>query len=134
FADIDGGRGSDTLRLEGAGMTLNLATLLPARIHSIERIDLTGSGDNTLVLDELAFFDLTEQRGAGIPAGAVLGNTGDVVQIDTSGSETWTLVGSAARDEAIYNRYQRDADGAGSIAPMANAELWIDQDIALSFF
>ena len=63
----------------------------------------------------------------------MLGDAGDAVQIDTNGSETWTLVGSAALDGVSYNRYQWDADGAGAVAPMANAELWLDQDLALSF-
>src|SRR5262249_14202475 len=54
---VGGGSGVDTLRLKGAGITLDLTAIasqgagLPggvSRIDSIERIDLTGSGDNTL--------------------------------------------------------------------------------------
>jgi hypothetical protein len=57
---VDGGLGIDTLRLSGAGISLDLTRIanpggsMPngsSRIESIERIDLTGSGDNTLQLN-----------------------------------------------------------------------------------
>lgn len=49
FQRIDGGSGSDTLKLEGAGLNLNLASFR-ARLNSVETIDLTGSGNNSLTL------------------------------------------------------------------------------------
>ena len=51
FVKVDAGSGVDTLALDGAGVTLNLTLDGADRIHGIERIDLTGSGNNTLVLD-----------------------------------------------------------------------------------
>jgi hypothetical protein len=56
---IDGGSGIDTLALAGGGITLDLTAIAnqgggspssASRIESIERIDLTGSGNNTLVV------------------------------------------------------------------------------------
>ena len=56
---MDGGSGLDTLQLAGAGIRLDLTKIANqggsapgsvSRIESIERIDLTGSGDNTLLL------------------------------------------------------------------------------------
>jgi hypothetical protein len=53
FRSVDGGSGTDTLALGGAGITLDLtATPMPA-IASIEAFDLTGTGNNTLVLGAL---------------------------------------------------------------------------------
>ena len=46
-----GGTGTDTLRLDGSGLTLNLTTLADNTLTDIEVIDITGSGANTLTLD-----------------------------------------------------------------------------------
>jgi hypothetical protein len=47
---VDGGLGIDTLRLDGSGITLDLAAMDSDRILGIEKIDLSGSGANTLHL------------------------------------------------------------------------------------
>jgi hypothetical protein len=50
FKRINGGLGADTLRLDGAGITLDLTQIADTKLQGIERIDLTGSGANTLTL------------------------------------------------------------------------------------
>ena len=49
FQKADGGSGFDTLALTGANLNLNLADFRN-QLSGIERIDLTGSGNNTLTL------------------------------------------------------------------------------------
>jgi hypothetical protein len=52
-ARIDGGSGIDTLKLDGTNIGLNLndiSNAAGARIASIERIDMTGGGNNTVTL------------------------------------------------------------------------------------
>ena len=46
-----GGNGVDTLRLDGAGVVLDLTTIADNRIVDIEVIDIRGSGNNRLTLD-----------------------------------------------------------------------------------
>ena len=50
FVKVNGGTGFDTLALAGSGVNLNLTTL-GDKIQGIERIDLTGNGNNTVVLN-----------------------------------------------------------------------------------
>ena len=79
FAAIDGGTGSDTLALSGADLTLDLTTTPRPRIDSIETIDLSGSGDNSLIVDRLAILEITETRANGEATLIVNGNAGDSV-------------------------------------------------------
>ena len=53
LAQVVGGGGLDTIRFDGAGLAFDLGAIANAggaRINSIERIDLRGSGDNQLLL------------------------------------------------------------------------------------
>ncbi|HJM49313.1 MAG TPA: FecR domain-containing protein, partial [Alphaproteobacteria bacterium] len=45
-----GGSGNDTLRVDGAGITVDLPAIPNGEIGGIEIIDLTGSGNNSLLL------------------------------------------------------------------------------------
>lgn len=48
---VAGGSGIDTLRFDGADQTLDLSAIGDQRYSGIERIDLSGSGDNSLTLN-----------------------------------------------------------------------------------
>ena len=47
FKRIMGGTGTDTLRLEGSGHTLNLTAVRDNRISGLEAINISGSGNKT---------------------------------------------------------------------------------------
>jgi len=72
---IQGGAGTDTLRVDGANKALDLTTISNAKITNVEIINLTGSGNNTLTLnlaDVLALSLTTNTL-------RVDGNAGDIV-------------------------------------------------------
>jgi hypothetical protein len=53
LARVDGGGNTDTMKLAGSDLNLDLTQIDNGRIQDIEIIDLTGSGDNTLKLNQI---------------------------------------------------------------------------------
>jgi Ca2+-binding RTX toxin-like protein len=103
---INGGNGIDTLKLDGSGMLLNLDNIRGSVLQDMERIDLTGSGDNTLQLDVRDLLDIftgnnvfnASNTGGGLLGATVrrnqlvvLGDAGDEVQL--TDLSDWTQAG-----------------------------------------
>jgi hypothetical protein len=82
FKRIVGGNGSDKLRLNGAGLSLNLTTLRDNRLFGIESIDITGTGNNILSLNQREVLNISDESNTLV----VHRNVGDVVNIGTG----WT--------------------------------------------
>lgn len=82
FRQIDGGSGQDTLTLDGSGITLDFTNIKNTKVTDIERIDLTGSGNNSLTLNANDLLDMTDSD----HTLTVLGNSGDSVSANLSGS------------------------------------------------
>ena len=119
FAAIDGGTGADRLVLDGAGLSLDLTGAGHAGVDSVELFDLSGTGANSLVLDALAVFDVTEEReGGGMASLDVLGDADD--RVDLSGS-SFALTGTATEDGVTYNVYR---DG--------NAQLRVEDGVSVT--
>ncbi|MDZ7750539.1 MAG: Ig-like domain-containing protein [Gammaproteobacteria bacterium] len=57
---VVGGGGVDTLRVAGAGELIDFSGMGRLNTESVERIDLTGTGDNTLALSFARVFDLAQ--------------------------------------------------------------------------
>lgn len=113
---VSGGAGVDTLKLTGANQTLDLA-VLEGRIDSIEIIDITGTGNNSLSLslqDVLANgqVDLFHQGAKQTVQMMVKGNAGDVVKLDdllgAGGPDLgdWASMGKHSIDGVSYVVYQ----------------------------
>ncbi|MDC9721135.1 MAG: hypothetical protein PSN46_10500, partial [Gammaproteobacteria bacterium] len=117
-ARVDGGGGTDTLTLDGAGLTLNLSNISNTRIQDIEKIDLTGSGNNTLTLNLNDVLDASTSTNVL----KVLGNTGD--SVNTLGfAKTSTDTDDTGVTYDVYTHSGANTD--------ANAALWIQQDVAV---
>jgi hypothetical protein len=75
FFLADGGSGTDTLKLDGSGLHLDLTALADNKTNSIERIDITGTGNNTLTLSVRDVLNLSDESNELL----VLGDPGDAV-------------------------------------------------------
>jgi hypothetical protein len=136
IARIDGGSGIDTLRLDGAGILLDLSTISGPALQNIEKIDLTGSGDNTLKLrltDMLQGFDdsnvfnssnTTSGLAAKVTRNQLMvdGNTGDKLHLTDLAS--WTVSGTdMVANGQTYKVYNHNTSAA---------QLLVDADISVS--
>ena len=86
---VQGGYGSDTLRLAGTAVTLDLDNLSGTQLRGIERIDLTGTGGNHLTLNVQDLLNLSDTSNTL----TVMGDTNDVI-VATGGWGTGANLGS----------------------------------------
>ena len=101
FAHLDGGTGTDTLVLAGPDLSLDLTHARAADVDSVEVIDLSDTGADTLVLDALAVSDVTGERDGGMATLDVWGDADDMVELrGFAFSSTETEAG------ATYNVYR----------------------------
>lgn len=101
FRRVDGGRGIDTLRFDGAGIVLDLTTMADSRIQGIERIDVTGVGGNALILNYREVLNLSDDSNQLI----VTRNDGDTVEIGTG----WSLVDRVTLGNATFLKFTQGA-------------------------
>ncbi|MDD5405765.1 MAG: hypothetical protein PHE73_02345 [Sulfurovaceae bacterium] len=111
---IDGGAGTDTLYIIGSGVILDLTTIADSKIIGIEKIDLTGSGNNTFILNYSNLLALK--------------NDGDILFITGDSNDTIILsekvfVDSQTIDGVIFNTYNI----GGTSAP----DIWVQQGVTV---
>jgi hypothetical protein len=141
LARIDGGTGFDTMELTGAGITLDLGKIAgqgaghPAsvsRLESIEHIDMTGTGDNRVMLGVKDVQDMTgmnlinsgTQAGLGWTNGSYVfparirrhqlvvdGNAGDVLELRPADSG-WVNAGTVFHGGIQYTVYDSGISGS----------------------
>jgi Ca2+-binding RTX toxin-like protein len=118
FRLADGGAGADTLALAGAGQSLDLRnTAMAAKLEGIERIDLGGSGNNTLVINQHAVLGGIGAVTGGRHVLAVEGNAGDVVRLGAP----WANTGFFTDANGTFDRYV-----------LGNAEVDVEQSVSVT--
>ncbi|WP_175823008.1 Ig-like domain-containing protein [Burkholderia sp. BCC0419] len=118
-AGLHGGAGIDTLKLTGANQTLDISKLLNVgghdKISSIEILDITGVGNNTLKLSMRDVLELGHEnvfRNDGHTQLMVNGNAGDRVELSGMnglGNGQWTNQGLVAINGQAYTLYENAA-------------------------
>ncbi|WP_205895549.1 hypothetical protein, partial [Metapseudomonas otitidis] len=128
---IEGNAGVDTLKLAGANQVLDLSAW-QGRLSSIEVIDITGSGDNTLKISLGDVLDLGH-RGAFISDDsvqlAIKGNAGDTVELSDllpNGMDVgdWELLGDVTAAGVVYEVYHHTE---------LAAEILVQQGVTVQF-
>ena len=104
FTLIDGGTGIDTLKFVGNGIHLDMTGYAGASLRSLEKIDLTGDGNNSITLNYIETVYLMERQlssayGTNVTL-TIDGNAGDAVTLEGP----WAMVGS----DATYTTYALD--------------------------
>ena len=95
---IAGGGGTDTLVVEGAGNALDFRLIPNNTITGIEIVDLTGTGDNTLILDLDDLLTLTNNADTLI----VTGDAGDAIFTLDDG---WANIGTVDVGGVAFTSY-----------------------------
>ena len=129
FVRIDGGRGVDTLELVGDGAELDLTVVPYDDLTSIEQIDLTDEGAQTIKLDWLRVLNLSESGNSLI----IDGDTNDRVLVfgldtDWSGPVAQSI-GSEAYQTWTAGNAQIHVGGA-SVLPITRYEVSANTDDA----
>jgi hypothetical protein len=128
-AHIDGGPGTDTLRLNGSDQTFDFTGLADSKVQNIEAIDFTGSGDNELDLAAHNVLNFSNTPNANFTGAAadvhrmvIIGNDGDDLHLANSPDAVWqpgsvqaNLNGTPGGDYDFYDLMQ-DSHVVASIA------------------
>jgi hypothetical protein len=112
LARIDGGSGFDTIAFQGAGLGVFLSDIAKpsagngsnaSRLNSIEAFDLTGSGDNSLILELNDLRDLTSFNWLNSTTAASLGFSSGTYSLSDAESKRQLLIKGNAGDALTIN-------------------------------
>ncbi|MFA5502702.1 MAG: hypothetical protein WC253_08715 [Sulfurovaceae bacterium] len=109
---IDGRAGIDTLHIAGSGVTLDLTIIADTKIIGIEKINLSGSGSNTFILNYSDLLALKNDSGILF----ITGDSGDMVVLSEK-----VFVDTQTLGNTIYNTY--------CIGGASSPNIWVQQEV-----
>lgn len=96
---IDGGAGIDLLEITGSDIILDLSLIKAKAITGIEKLDLSGTGNNSLLANQTSLLKLTGSSEHDL---YVTGDVGDSVTVTQS---MWTDMGVTDVEGVSYHQY-----------------------------
>ena len=103
FMWVDGGSGADTAVLDGAGFSIYLpASTAISKFRNIERLDITGTGNNEIWLSQSVVLNNMGEWVGGKRVLVVERDKGDTVKFADSG---WTKAGSIFNADGSFDRW-----------------------------
>ena len=110
FRQINGGNGTDTLRVSTTNLNVDLTLLANNRLRSIEQIDLRGAGSNTLKLNALELLNLSNESNTLV----VYRDSVDTIDFGSG----WTTAATETIGQDLFQIYTQ---GAATLKVQINA-------------
>ncbi|MCD2175782.1 VCBS domain-containing protein [Rhizobium sp. C4] len=112
FTRIDGKSGFDTLLVQGTDMMLDFTKLAQDRVSSIEMIDMTGHGNNSIKLTAEDVFDMSQAIDGDTTSLVVRLDTGDTLDLSGDG---WTSGGTRVEGGRTYELFTNSILGLHNV-------------------
>ena len=124
FGRLDGGNGTDVFVLDAAGGQFDLRTLRGDQLNGLEVIDITGSGNNVLLIDPASVFGAV-----GFEADSGGQTTTRELVIEGDGGDAVDLIGGWLQTDTVI----RGGDGYSVyVDPQTDTQLMVNEAVSVS--
>ena len=129
--NIDGGTENDTLVVTGANDTFDFTgPLSSASVDGIEEIDLTGTGNNTLILDVNDVIALTDGTNT-LPDNPSFQNA-DTIVVTGNAGDTLTVTSANSFNSGVATDVDGQTGYTAFVEPVSGVTVVVDDDISFT--